>query len=155
MRLMDILVPVNFYSFSNDLQNTKMYFSVIPNINIAGANQALYNDLSNSVVTPYEITIQDGFYTGDNLASEIRHRMNEKLYNIDPTYNYKYFTTFYDTVSQKILIGNTKDAFNLEFQRQSTYEIANNENTIDWNNYTKWGLGFYLGYDKKNILLHK
>lgn len=149
MRLMDILVPVNFYSFSNELQNTKMYFSVIPNIDIAVAHQALYNDLLNSVVTPYEITIQDGFYTGDNLASEIRHRMNEKLYIIDPSYNYNFFTTFYDTVSQKILIGNSKNAFNLEFQRQSTYEIANNENTIDWNNYTKWGLGFYLGYDKQ------
>ena len=26
MRLLDILVPVNFYTFSNTLQNTKMFF---------------------------------------------------------------------------------------------------------------------------------
>lgn len=150
MRLMDILVPVNFYSFSTTLQNTKMFFSVIPSSDIQQAYSKTYTDLSNSVVNPFEITIQDGYYAANELANEIKHRMNAKIQSIiEDGYLYDHFTSYYDNVSQKILIGNKKHAFNLEFQLQSTYEVNNNENVLDWNNYTKWGLGFYLGYDKQ------
>jgi len=150
MRLLDILVPVNFYSFSTIQQNTKMFFSVIPNNDISGAYPVLYNDLSNSVVTPYEITIQDGFYSANELAVELENRMNARLQSIDTSFNYNYFNCYYDNVAQKIWFGNRRgDGFNLEFQLQSTYVLPNNENVIDWNNYTKWGLGFYLGYDKQ------
>ena len=149
MRLLDILVPVNFYSFSSTQQNTKMFFSVIPNKDISGAYPTLYTDLSNSVITPYEITIQDGFYAANELAVELENRMNARLQTIDTSFNYNYFVCYYDNVSQKIWFGNNRgDGFNLEFQLQSTYVLPNNENVIDWNNYTKWGLGFYLGYDK-------
>ena len=149
MRLLDILVPVNFYSFSSTQQNTKMFFSVIPNKDISGAYPTLYTDLSNSVITPYEITIQDGFYAANELAVELENRMNTRLQTIDTSFNYNYFVCYYDNVSQKIWFGNNRgDGFNLEFQLQSTYVLPNNENVIDWNNYTKWGLGFYLGYDK-------
>ena len=149
MRLLDILVPVNFYSFSSTQQNTKMFFSVIPNKDISGAYPTLYTDLSNSVVSPYEITIQDGFYAANELAVELENRMNTRLQTIDTSFNYNYFVCYYDNVSQKIWFGNNRgDGFNLEFQLQSTYVLPNNENVIDWNNYTKWGLGFYLGYDK-------
>jgi hypothetical protein len=149
MRLLDILVPVNFYSFSNTLQNTKMFFSVIPNSDISGSNPTLYADLSNSVNNPYEITIEEGFYAANELATELENRMNARLQLVDPVYNYNYFKCYYDNVAQKIWFGNTKEGFNLEFQKQSFYDMSNNENVIDWNNYTKWGLGFYLGYDKQ------
>jgi hypothetical protein len=149
MRLLDILVPVNFYSFSNELQNTKMFFSIIPNPIIETDFPALYADLSNSVNNPYEIEIQEGYYAPSELATELENRMNAKLYDLDPDYNYNYFSTYYDNVGQKIWIGNTRDGFNLEFQLQSKYDLSNNNNTLDWNNYTKWGLGFYLGYDKQ------
>ena len=149
MRLLDILIPVNFYSFSTTLQNTKMFFSVIPSSDISGSYPVLYNDLSNSVINPYEITIQDGFYSAGELATELENRMNYRIYSIDPSFNYNFFTCYYDNVAQKIWFGNSRDAFNLEFQLQSTYTLPNNENVVDWNNYTKWGLGFYLGYDKQ------
>jgi len=149
MRLLDILIPVNFYSFSTTLQNTKMFFSVIPSSDISGSYPVLYNDLSNSVINPYEITIQDGFYAAGELAIELENRMNSRIYSIDPSFNYNFFTCYYDNVAQKIWFGNSRDAFNLEFQLQSTYTLPNNENVVDWNNYTKWGLGFYLGYDKQ------
>ena len=154
MRLLDILVPVNFYTFSNTLQNTKMFFSVIPTDDISLSRPDIYADLSNSVLNPYEITIQEGFYAASELAIEIENRMNAILQQLDISYgsvvpyNYNFFTSYYDNVSQKIWIGNTKDAFNLEFQKQSFYDLPNNENIIDWTQYTKWGLGFYLGYDK-------
>lgn len=149
MRLLDILIPVNFYSFSTTLQNTKMFFSVIPSSDISGSQPSLYADLSNSVVNPFEITIQDGFYAANELATEIENRLNSRIQDISSTYTYNYFTCYYDNVAQKIWIGNTRDGFNLEFQLQSTYTLPNNENVVDWNNYTKWGLGFYLGYDKQ------
>ena len=94
MRLLDILVPVNFYSFSTTQQNTKMFFSVIPNDDISGAYPVLYNDLSNSVVTPYEITIQDGFYAANELAVELENRMNARLQSIDTSFNYNYFNCY-------------------------------------------------------------
>ena len=166
MRLLDILVPVNFYTFSSTLQNTKMYFSVIPSPDISQNRAIIYNDLSNSVIKPYEITIQDGFYAASELALEIENRMNAALQYLDISYgftdpssvnydasytpyNYNFFKSYYDNVAQKIWIGNTKDGFNLEFQRQSYYNLPNNENVLEWNQYTKWGLGFYLGYDKQ------
>jgi hypothetical protein len=158
MRLLDILVPVNFYTFSNTLQNTKMFFSVIPTDDISLSRPDIYADLSNSVLNPYEITIQEGFYAASELAIEIENRMNSRLQlidlsysSIDPSYvayNYNFFKSYYDNVSQKIWIGNQKDGFNLEFQKQSFYDLPNNENIIDWTQYTKWGLGFYLGYDR-------
>jgi len=149
MRLLDILIPVNFYSFSTTLQNTKLYFSVIPSPSIMGSQPDLYNDLSNSLINPFEITIQEGFYAANELATEIENRMNARIQDISSTYSYNYFKTYYDNVAQKIWFGNTRDGFNLEFQLQSKYDMPNNENIVDWNNYTKWGLGFYLGYDKQ------
>jgi hypothetical protein len=150
MRLLDILVPVNFYSFSTELQNTKMFFSVLPvDPDISNSFPELNAALLASINNPFEIEIQEGYYAPSELATEIENRMNKKIYDIWPQYNYNYFSTYYDNVSQKIWIGNKQDAFNLEFQLQSTYDLSNNVNTLDWNNYTKWGLGFYLGYDKQ------
>jgi hypothetical protein len=149
MRLLDILIPVNFYSFSRALQNTKMFFSVIPNNTIETAYPDVYNRLLDSVNNPFEIEIQEGFYAATELASEIENRMNSLLSSIDSAYTYSFFTAYYDNVAQKIWIGNVRDGFNLEFQLQSTYELANNENVLAWNQYTKWGLGFYLGFDKQ------
>jgi malate synthase len=87
MRLLDILVPVNFYTFSNTLQNTKMYFSVIPSPDISQNRAIIYNDLSNSVIKPYEITIEEGFYAGSELALELENRINQ-LQNL-PLYSNK------------------------------------------------------------------
>jgi hypothetical protein len=153
MRLLDILIPVNFYSFSNTLQNTKMFFSVIPSIDLQATNITLYNALLNSTANPFEITIQDGFYAANELAYEIEHCMNGRIQAIDASSSsYNGFTAYYDNVAQKIWIGNQRDGFRLEFQLQSYYDMSNNENIIDWNQYTKWGLGFYLGYDKKQYV---
>jgi len=149
MRLLDILVPVNFYSFSATQQNTKMFFSVIPTTDISLSQPDLYLALYNSAITPFEITIQEGFYAANELAVELENRLNQKILDLSSSYVYNYFKSYYDNVAQKIWIGNTRDGFNLEFQLQSTYVLQNNENVIDWNNYTKWGLGFYLGYDKQ------
>jgi hypothetical protein len=150
IRLLNILLPVNYYSFSSTLQNTKMFFSMIPLNDISSTNPILYADMSNSVVTPFEITIQDGFYTPVQLAIEVQNKLNSTLQAIDPTFNYNFFRTYYDSVAHKIWIGNQRgDGFNLEFQLQSLYTIPNNDNTIAFKQYTKWGLGFYLGYDKQ------
>jgi hypothetical protein len=154
MRLLDILIPVNFYSFSNVLQNTKMFFSVIPSSDLQVTDISLYNAFLNSASNPFEITIQDGFYAANELAYELENRMNARIQIIDASNSATYngFTCYYDNVAQKIWIGNQRDAFRLEFQLQSYYDMSNNENVVDWNQYTKWGLGFYLGYDKKQYV---
>jgi hypothetical protein len=154
MRLLDILIPVNFYSFSNVLQNTKMFFSVIPSSDLQVTDISLYNAFLNSATNPFEITIQDGFYAANELAYEIENRMNTRIHLIDASNSATYngFSCYYDNVAQKIWVGNQRDGFRLEFQLQSYYDVSNNENIIDWNQYTKWGLGFYLGYDKKQYV---
>lgn len=149
MRLLDILIPVNFYSFSRALQNTKMFFSIIPSNVIETTYPDVYSELLDSINNPYEIEIQEGFYAASELATEIENRVNGRLSEINSDYPYNFFKAYYDNVAQKIWFGNVRDGFNLEFQLQSTYDISNNENVLDWNNYTKWGLGFYLGYDKQ------
>lgn len=123
MRLVQATMPGNFYTFSNDYQNTKLSFTV--------------NSQSHT------ISIQEGYYTPDQMSLELTNDMNQAV-GSDASFN-----VFYDKVGQKFWFGHTDVSFNLNFCNQMTYDFSNCEQPIVWNNNIKWGLPYYLGFQKK------
>jgi hypothetical protein len=130
LRLVEIALPASFYTFSNQYQNTKFQFT-----------------LNSAPNTPIKIEIQEGFYTPEELALELTNKMNKAA-------GVTTFNVHYDSVSQKMWIGNTTTSFKLDFSTKMTYDFSLNqcheqyEQFNVWDQYTKWGLPSYLGFDK-------
>jgi hypothetical protein len=121
MRLVEICLPVNYYNFSNNNQNTK--FRLV--------------DPSGT----YNIQIQDGFYTPSELSIELENDIINATG--DPSYN-----VYYDSVGQKMYFGRADGSFNLNFGDKLEYDLSCNFDNV-FDRYTQWGLPAFLGYDKK------
>jgi hypothetical protein len=123
MRLVQATLPATFFTFMNDYQNTKFQFTV------SGVSHI--------------VAIQDGFYTPDQLSLELTNKMNEAFPG---------FIVFFDEVKKTFWFGHTGSAFTLNFDQQMSYDFSSNcEQPIVWNNHSKWGLPYYLGFQKKTI----
>jgi len=133
MRLLNVSLPSNQYVFSHEYQNTKLSFTV-----------------SVSGVTPiFTITIDEGSYTPDQLATEIQTKMN-KAVAADIALarpNYNNFRCKWNAVTNKFWFGNLQDDFDLNFDKQLIYKKSCTQVDV-WNHYTRWGLPAYLGYKK-------
>jgi hypothetical protein len=127
LRLVQSTFPVDYYTFSNEYQNTKFSFSVQ---RIGGG------------LTPYCVQIQDGTYTACQLAIELTNVMNNAA---DPTDNS--FSVFYDVVGNRFWFGNTTYYFTLNFDYKIDYIVKCTQPVV-WYQYSNWGLPYYLGYDK-------
>jgi hypothetical protein len=125
MRLIQSTMPGMFFTFSNDYQNTKLLFTM-------GASNVTH-----------EITIQEGYYTPAQLTIELTNQLNNAI-GADASFN-----VFYDEVKHKLWFGHTDLSFNLDFDQQITYDFSNCEQPIVWNNYSKWGLPYNLGFQKQ------
>jgi len=158
MRLVEIEFPSNQYVFSNNQQNTKMEFYVIPTA--PGNPPATYIALSAHINKPFTITIQAGFYTPEQMALEIQNLMNKAIEALPLVATYDKFKVHYDTVGQKMFFGNTYDNFTFKFDEKIEYDVScnaiigSNQSPNVWNQYTKWGLPSYLGFNKKNTQLN-
>ena len=158
MRLLDITLPVNYYTFTNDYQNTKFNFTIIPGDDIS--NNEYFNVLNDLSNTKYNVEITSGFYEPIDLESELLCKMNISVTNkikdicsnffdsIDDT-EYGKFNVHYNKITQKLWFGNTQDNFILNFDDKITYDLSNCNQPNIWEQYTKWGLPSYLGFDKK------
>ena len=71
MRLVEVQLLANQYVFSNNQQNTKLQFYIILCNSFLPTEVylALYNNINN----PYTITIQEGFYSPDEMAYELEN----------------------------------------------------------------------------------
>jgi hypothetical protein len=121
MRLIQSSFPGVFFTFSNDYQNTKLPFTINNEQHV--------------------ITIQDGYYTPEQMALELTNKMNYEV-GSDASFN-----VFYDVVGHKYWFGHTDLSFNLDFCQQVTYNNACDQPVV-WNNCSKWGLPYYLGFNK-------
>ena len=124
MRLIQATMPGRFFVFSNDYQNTMFQFT------IGGESY---------IIDP----IQEGLYTPHQLSIELSNKMNEAIQS-DASFN-----VFYDEVRSKFWFGHTDLSFNLDFDQQINYTAVSCEQPNVWNNYSKWGLPYYLGFQKK------
>ena len=119
MRLVEIVLPANQYIFSNNQQNIKMQFYVTPRIRNA-TYMNYYTILESNKNIPYNITIQEGYYTPDQMANEIENRMNNAVKEVlinggISSPDYDLFKVKYDKVGQRLVFGNTYDNFYLPF----------------------------------------
>ena len=130
MRLVEIMLPANYYTFSKKLQNTKFSFTS------AGCDEI--------------IDIQKGFYNPQQLSAEVQNKMNDSMKSCLDNSGYEGFQVAYNAVSQNIWIGNEIDDFSLNFATQMTYDFSGCPEPLIWDRYTNWGLPFNLGYERKN-----
>ena len=159
LRLVEIQLPNNQYVFSNSQQNTKLQFTLAPRVS---TNSPVYYTLASNINVPYTITIQEGFYTPSEMASEIESLMNNAVTEFIQTnvagYVYTNFKVYYDAVGQQMYFGNTYDSFTFTFDNKIDYNIKCNNILTDrlsdsvFERYTKWGLGSYLGFPKEEIV---
>ena len=128
MRLVQSTFPVDYYTFSDVYQNTRFHFTTFP--------------LGNEEGIPFCAKIQEGTYNACQLAIELTNVMNLKTQ--DTT-----FSVFYDVVGSRFWFGNTGYKFTLDFEYKLDYPAyVNCVQPVVWYNYAKWGLPYYLGYDK-------
>jgi hypothetical protein len=85
------------------------------------------------VVNGHNVIVPDGFYSPDNLANAITDA------KVDMSYN---------SITQKFQFH---DVSNVDFTKHCGYkETCAEQHPGVWTQYTKWGLGSYLGFEKKN-----
>lgn len=140
MRLIEGTFPSNYYTFSEQNQNTKF--------------QLLFIDGSGG--KNITCSIQDGFYTPEQLAREIEHDVSRQLVTIfEPSANIPDFKVFYDVVGQQYYFGVYhigEHKFSLNFNEKMSYNLSCGNTKEVWEQNTKWGLGYNLGFDKKKYL---
>ena len=148
MRLVECNLPSAYHTFNNNYQNTKFSFTLEGKDN----TQTYYPYLDGSG-TLLTITIQDGFYTPDELANEIQERMNTAITELIAANGgstiYQNMYVYFDNVGQRYWFGNTIDQFWLEFATQEDYTLTNCEQPKMWDKYTNWGLPSYIGFNKQ------
>ena len=140
-RLIEINLPVNLYNFSIDNQNTKFTITLHPDI----------PDHAES----HEITIDDGYYTKDQLANTLTNKLN-----YDPSLNIVdcEWKVIYHKTKQKFLFGNNGGIlFTLNADVSYNYiskcdNIQQNNSSVNYfNRYDKWGFLAYIGFNNKII----
>ena len=141
MRLLNISLPSSQYIFSNEYQNTKL--KVFVSLRFGGSGDII-------------ITIDEGSYTPEQLATEIETKLNKAVASstITGASNYNNFRCKYNSVSNTFWFGNLVDKFVLKFGEKLEYTYDCTQLLV-WNNYKKWGLPAYLGYKKRDYVSTK
>jgi hypothetical protein len=154
LRLNNIEIPSSYYIFSEKNQNVKLSFKVLPRY-VAGAppnypdwpsdstSQLLAQNLSNSA--NLSITIVSGSYDYTQLAYEINEKLNKAVSDFTGI-TYNKFALKYNTVNMKLMFINSQDNFRIDFSKQEVYDTCVGNY---YENYTNWGLGSYIGFNKK------
>ena len=123
LRLIEVSMPANLYTFSNKYQNTKLRIT------------------QNGV--QHTIQISEGFYTPEQLANELTNKINT-------AFNHNHHNVFFDSVTQKLWFGSTDLPFTLDFDEEIPYTFTDEcVPPIIFNQYANWGLPFYLGFKKQ------
>ena len=164
MRLINISVPNNLYTFTNNYQNIKLTFKITPN-NYDVAYNNIQNKLNVNKDNNYTMSIDEGVYTNEQMANILTNRMNEAVTTflkadqsatlggsaIVVDHDYAYFVVKYNEVKRTFIFGNRFDNFSITCDTKILYDVTDCEQKIVWDQYTKWGLPFYLGFSKSSV----
>jgi hypothetical protein len=172
-RLVSGFFPFTIYTFSEGKKNNIMTFKITE----------LYNPIEHSVVDPlqlaifntlynyidnYTITIEDGYYTAEQMATELTNKFNEAVTNIlldststltdtektalEAAGGYSEFVIVYNKISRKLWFGNKSSGFVLTNTATARYE-EDNYKCVTSNilpAFNNWGLPGYLGFTRCN-----
>jgi hypothetical protein len=182
LRLVNWTFPANYNTFSLLNQNITITF-VINNPYNPGANmvfnpleQEIFECLFTSTNEQFVIVIEDGFYTPEQMVTELQNKFNtavsfrilkclkdKGLANLVTQFEnqggYSKFVIVYNVVGQKIWYGNKSDQFTLTNELQllkdaltdnSSCNIRLNSGNAVLPEYESWGLPGYLGLSRCN-----
>ena len=115
--LSQISLPDIYYNFSDELENTKIHYSI------------------NEAVTDLSLTIPNGSYTYNNLATILTNKMSG-------------VEVRYSSLQHKfVFLGD--ENLKLNFHFADTYDVvcSKNKKNIPYHR-IKWGLAYFLGFQK-------
>ena len=124
-------------TFSNNNQNTKMIVIVNANGNPNNART---------------VEIEEGDYTPNTLVNMLKARLNNSFKDIPPTGSVT-FDVLYNEVTKKLTIKSSHQ-FSLNLSKKPNFITSdcNQASRIDiFNKLNNWGLGSFLGFNKKVI----
>lgn len=106
---------------------------------------------------PIMCVISEGSYSMEDMAFAIEKGLNEavtkvlleKNFDEKKTENYVSFEVKIGP-SKKLEIHNRDDDFELFFEEQVAYKVSCKNPSTVWYQPNDWGLGYYLGFEKKN-----
>jgi hypothetical protein len=152
LRLNDIELPHSIYVFSTSNQNTKLSFKIIPIHELGtGFNPTTFTKwdsitgmklLQMDLLT---ITITAGNYTSEQLETELSGLLNNAIATFIEQ-EYTHFQVKYNPINMKLTIINDWDNFEFDFTVKETYDKCE---LSYYEQYTNWGLGSYLGFNKE------
>ncbi len=124
IKILNIQLPTFYFNISEKLQNNKIC-------------------ISNSTVSKI-ITLEDGFYNNKKMEISLTNLLKQ---NIDPSFNVKY-----NELNNKFYFGHEDKSFNLIFDTTNMNIDLTYSNCFNriFDQHSFWGLGYYLGFDKKN-----
>ena len=132
---------------------------------------SIYAGLCVNLNTYYIATINEGFYTGSQMAKELTNSMNKEmtchltryLQGVDISYaqifvssgGYTDFVVVFNEVSKKLLFGNRSSGFEIIGNKKNYKCSILENNTICQHakispSFANWGLPWYLGFENCN-----
>ena len=91
MRLVEIVLPVNYYNISRELQNTSMQITIGPGVTVPGVSGT------------YTITLEEGFYTPAQIANALTNKIHTAVGGVE-------FQVHYNDVSQKLWFSSSDNS---------------------------------------------
>lgn len=156
LRLINVSMPNNLFSFTNNYQNTKFRVTIQHDISESSIESVVLSNYS-SENKSFEIEIEEGFYNPDELANEIQAKLNKTVTTtlieysslLPNEYIYNKFRVKFNKIQHKIYIINTRDDFRLLFNEKITYSNTLCGQKEVWEQPINWGLPYNLGFNKE------
>ena len=121
IRLAETAMPSNFYNISRQFQNTALPYKIKKLFGLEDKEETL--------------ELCDGFYTPIQLACVLTKLFKDILVKYDP-------------ILQKFVFF-SKHEFTFNFDKRTCLAPTCDNSKEAWCNSTKWGLGYFIGFDKK------
>ena len=162
--------PSNYDVFSRDRDNVQLAITMgtphVPMVLTAGSlRKAIYECLLSITNTMFVVTITTGFYTPQQMVTELTNRLNKLISDQLSSYvnahlgeyaalrpitdsAYNRFVVIYNEVQQNIWFGNTADPFTLN--NSNIYLVSQGNTAVQCKqkllpNFSDWGLPSNLG----------
>ena len=123
-----------------------------------------YNTYDNSSTANnmYMLRIREGYYTGQELATELQNQLNNLSSSASLTdiqwkvhyshINCKLYFYYYLNSNSNVTVNSLKFRFECKINYDCK-KFINKDQPLVWNNNDWWGLGYYLGFKKKYYVI--
>jgi hypothetical protein len=173
VRLSNWTFPSNYNTFSVLNSNVTMTFKINnpynpgENGNSDPLQNAIFDALYTNSDNNYSIQISDGFYTPDQIATELTNRFNQAVSVFIKNYLsihyptlvssfilYQDFVIVYNNVKQNIWFGNQSSGFLLTNETSVLKDVVGDSvrcGRTQLPDFSSWGLPAYVGLSRVNI----